>query len=90
MSLSLSFPLFLHEYLTLYFVCVCVCVCVCVLTDYASWVLIDPSGVASECFGDLKTAKFELNTLILSALEHTLYLPHNALHIYIAVFWQNS
>lgn len=62
-----------------------VCVCVCV-TDYASWVLIDPSGVASECFGVLRTAKFELGTLILEALEHTVYLPHNAQHIYIAVF----
>lgn len=77
MSLSLSFPLFLHEYLTLD--------CVCV-TDYASWVLIDPSGMASECFGDLRTAKFELDALILEAMEHTVYLPRNALHIYIAVF----
>lgn len=58
--------------------------CVCV-TDYASWVLIDPSGVASECFGDLRTAKFELNTQILGALEHSVPTSQCTTYLHLCV-----
>lgn len=55
------------------------------VTDYASWVLIDPSGVASECFGDLRTAKFELNTLILRALEHSVPTSQCTTYLHLSV-----